>query len=309
MRCWPVRHARAKTPLPARLEARAFLSKASGTFGPAVALRLFADISAQAFLGISRPPLSPSAAAMAAEAPTLASLAADVRLDPSTSELLWAALELNPDEDLEVAAAIPDTVLANVIEDFRAINGLSAGAAGRISLVFSRARAAVNSPGAPSAEASHAAAEVQPISNLTKFKFSAVLDQGDDNTFVTLPTLRRAELRQRHLEMTGGKPPEGRAPNSEQLAALEARLKTGEAPYADFAVFTPHGRRQAKLHKFEAQVFVGNQLTTRMLRGPADLSSWKASWAVFRAAMIMLGEASPATLDVYEGGITQLMDF
>ena len=181
---------------------------------------------------------------MAAEARTLASLAADVRLDPSTSELLWAALELNPDEDLEVAAAIPDTVLANVIEDFRASNGLSAGAAGRISLVFSRARAAVNSPGAPSAEASHAAAEAQPT-HLTKFKFSAVLDQGDDNTFVTLPTLRRAELRQRHLEMTGGKPPDGRAPNSEQLAALEARLKNGEAPYADFAVFTPHGRRQA----------------------------------------------------------------
>ena len=135
--------------------------------------------------------LSPSAAAMAAEAPTLATLAADVRLDPPTSELLWAALELNPDEDLEVAAAIPDTVLADVIADFRTSNGLSAGAAGRISLIFSRARAAVNSLGTPSAEAPRAAAEAQP-SHSTKFKFSCVLDQGDDNTFSTLPPLRRA---------------------------------------------------------------------------------------------------------------------
>ena len=89
---------------------------------------------------------------------------------------------------------------------------------------------------------------------------------------------------------------------------MMARLTRGESPYADFAIFQPHGRRLAKHHKFDAQIFVDGKLTTRALKGPSDFPSWKSCWEVFRATMVSLLTVSPATLDGYERGISHLVD-
>ena len=133
-----------------------------------------------------------------------------------------------------------------------------------------------------------------------------MLDQLDDSTFDPLTREERKKLRVAHLETTGGKPMLASRPTSDQLAALKARMANGDAPYCDFAVFGAFGKRLLKIKKFEAQVFVDGALKTRHLRGPSDFDAWSGCWKVFRAAMVMLGAASPQSLDDYHDGIKQL---
>ena len=113
-------------------------------------------------------------------------------------------------------------------------------------------------------------------------------------------------MRQTHRDVTGDAPPESERPSSDQLAALKTRLEAGESPYVDFALWTPFGKRGAKLRKFDSQVFVDNELRNRPLTGPSNFDAWLASWKVFRSAMIMQGAASPAILDKYANGIRDL---
>ena len=116
-----------------------------------------------------------------------------------------------------------------------------------------------------------------------------------------------AKMREFHRNVTGGDPPDHERPTAEQLSALSHRLGSGKAPFADFAVFGPYRRRQTKLLRFTAQVFAHGELVTRQLRGPGSFQGWRAGWGVFRAAMIMINGASPATLDRYARGIEELV--
>jgi len=140
-----------------------------------------------------------------------------------------------------------------------------------------------------------------------KRKISEVLDQIDDTSYIPLEPAAVAKMRDFHRAVTGGDPPDHERPSAEQLSALAHRLKSGKAPYVDFAVFGPYGRRQAKLLQFTAQVFVHGELVTRQLKGPGTYQGWRASWAVFRSAMVMLNAASPSALDRYARGIEELV--
>ena len=83
-------------------------------------------------------------------------------------------------------------------------------------------------------------------------------------------------------------------------------MARGHPPFADFAVFGPFGKRFTARRKFTAQTLVDGEWVTKQIRGPASFEAWQASWRVFRCAMIMLREASPATLDSYEAGLHTL---
>ena len=148
---------------------------------------------------------------------------------------------------------------------------------------------------------------VTPNPGGEKRKVSEVLDQIDDSSYEPLPPAAIAQMRGFHRAVTGGDPPDHERPTADQLAALAHRMKMGKAPYADFAVFGPYGRRQTKLLRFTAQVFVHGELVTRQLRGPGSYHGWRSSWGVFRASMIMLNAASPAALDKYARGIEELV--
>ena len=76
----------------------------------------------------------------------------------------------------------------------------------------------------------------------------------------------------------------------------------------DFSVWTPWNTRVQKVQRFAAQVFVGSTLQSQQLRGPSTFRGWEDCWAVFRAAAIMTGHASPAELDAYSWGIRSLVD-
>ena len=80
---------------------------------------------------------------------------------------------------------------------------------------------------------------------------------------------------------------------------MRHRLSVNEAPYVDFAMFGPYGTRTAKKRRFVTQIFLGGEMVSKQLKGPQSLEEWLASWKVFRPAMLMLGECSPSTLDIY----------
>ena len=237
---------------------------------------------------------------------TLTSLASAVRLDDALATDLWEHLELNPELDAEMAANIPALDLNASINDFVEKRGLAAGTAGRIYTIFAkleRHRASIDDPPPQTA----APPTVAVVAVAPGGKLSAVLDQNDDRTYAALSLEARIQLRANHLAATGGPPPVGKDPSSDQLAAMMARLERNEPPYADFAIFQPHGRRLVKFHKFDAQIFVQGTLQSQRLKGPSSFPAWQNCWAVFRATMISLSEVSPATLDGYERGLAQLV--
>jgi hypothetical protein len=148
--------------------------------------------------------------------------------------------------------------------------------------------------------------QVEPEVRL-KLKLSQFLDQCVEESAPMLAPDEVLKLRQNHVNTTGGPPPAEERPTTEQLSCLKYKLQLGRSPFADFAVFGPYGNRMAKLRKFVAHMFIEGELVTKQIRGPANLESWLASWRVFRAAMLMLAEASPAALDLYERGIRNLV--
>merc|ERR1712086_1063378 len=153
------------------------------------------------------------------------------------------------------------------------------------------------------------AAAVPLAAVVSRGQMSQVLDQSDASAFDRLDPAKRAQFRKNHISACGGPPLPDREPSPDQLAAMFAHLARRESPYADFAVFQPHGRRLARYRLFDAQVFVDGVLKTRQLKGPLNFLAWKACWDVLRAMLISLGTISPATLDAYERGISQLNDF
>ena len=115
-----------------------------------------------------------------------------------------------------------------------------------------------------------------------------VLDQSSNEFCLPLSDEVRAGLRQNHYRIAGGDPPFGKEPTGDQLSAMFFRLKNGGPPYADFAVFTPHGERHAGFHKLNAQILVGGAWASNRLTGPLTFDAWKESWAVFKATMLSL---------------------
>ena len=138
-------------------------------------------------------------------------------------------------------------------------------------------------------------------------KLADVLDQGDDGNFVPLNMDELTKIRERHVEVTGAEPPQDERPSADQLAALKSKLGAGKCPYVDLGLFGPFGDRTAKLRKFQAQIWVDGELTTKFVGGPRTFEAWKSSWAVFRAAMIMLDVCTPSALDKYARGLERLI--
>ena len=110
-----------------------------------------------------------------------------------------------------------------------------------------------------------------------------------------------------YLSRCGGLPRDEIEPTSDQIGALLQVINSGQAPYADFSLWGPRGKRALKKLIHSAALFDPNtgKWVQKNLRGPPSFETWLKSWNVFRVAMIMLGQASAATLDAYEAKIRQ----
>jgi len=121
-------------------------------------------------------------------------------------------------------------------------------------------------------------------------KISSVLDQTDD-TEVEMKS--RAELvgyYENHREITGSDPLPEVEPTDIQVVAMEEKVVVrDEAPYADFSILTPFGRRMQKTMKMKSFAFQPDGTwKTAEIPGPPNLQAWQACFKVYRAVLFML---------------------
>ena len=78
-------------------------------------------------------------------------------------------------------------------------------------------------------------------------------------------------------------------------------MVAGGAPYVDFSIFGPHGKRMLKRLVFTAHVYepASGSWHRQELPGPLDFQSRWKSWGVFRTATLLLGFAPVEPLDHY----------
>ena len=121
-----------------------------------------------------------------------------------------------------------------------------------------------------------------------KVKISSVLDQADD-TEVEIKS--RAELVayfENHREITGSDPLPEVEPTDIQVVAMEEKVVVrDEAPYADFSILTPFGRRMQKTMKMKSFAFQPDGTwKTAEIPGPPNLQAWQACFKVYRGSAL-----------------------
>ena len=147
-----------------------------------------------------------------------------------------------------------------------------------------------------------------------RLQYSDWLAQGVSGSFLPLPVDKLLTFRKAHFEITGGDPDPPERPSDDQLAALQAWLEEAKggrrrAPYVDFGIWVPYGREAGRARAFTMQAFNGRgEWQPKKHRGPSTPEEWFSCWAVFRAAMIMLEQATPSELDRYMKGIRTLVE-
>ena len=177
-----------------------------------------------------------------AQTSVIASWVAELKIDAEIAKGLWSLLDANPDDAsaIEDLAAIPSQQLHPAVDGYLTSSGCSFIMMGRVSRLFARIAELASPPAAKAIpdQANEGAVGVTPPAGkaVVKKTMSNHLDQMDSGVFEKLTKVRRKELRANHITATGGKPSSDRKPSADQMAALEARLKTGDAPYVDFAV-------------------------------------------------------------------------
>merc|ERR1711966_251715 len=97
-----------------------------------------------------------------------------------------------------------------------------------------------------------------------------------------------------YVTSCGGLPRDEIEPTADQVGALLQVLTAGQAPYADFSLWSPRGKRALKKLIHSASLYDPNteKWVQKNLRGPPSFDGWLKSWPVFRVAMIMLGQSS-----------------
>ena len=98
-------------------------------------------------------------------------------------------------------------------------------------------------------------------------------------------------------------------PSEEQLSAVAQLLKTGQAPYVDFAFFGPYGKRALKklsLVSFSYQVETGTWKRVE-LPGPPDVNAWWKAWLVLKTTLLLLQSVDSERFERYGEFFHQLV--
>ena len=231
----------------------------------------------------------------------------------------------DPQEDLRPFAALPSRVVVQGIGQTLTTSGgaVAAVQAAHVGLVWRVSRMAVFLQGGglaeefvdvdPWAEATTQVTTpvVTKTSNIKDkiMKMSNVLDQADDSEAVP-PELDKVQVwTQTYLTVMGAHPDEDEEPTDMQMGALYRRVvELDQAPFVDFSVWQPYGRRALRATKFRAFLPIGDgSYAVRELPGPQNMVQWTASWRVFKVAAISLGIVNLAALQGYERVIERLV--
>ena len=130
-------------------------------------------------------------------------------------------------------------------------------------------------------------------------KLSTIVDQANDLEIDPRPLSEFEAAYLIYKGKMGDMPRPEDDVTAEQLAGLRAMFSTGAPPYVDLAVWGPFGRRIQKKLKLTGLVMTASgTLQQAQLYGPPNVDDWLAGFAVFKTGAIMLGEVTPATLDL-----------
>lgn len=164
--------------------------------------------------------------------------------------------------------------------------------------------ASTQAPVGPSLQGPQAAAPVISVNN--KRKFSTCLAAGDETEFMVLPKEKVRRLNADFRELWGSEAREYEDHTWEQLSAVAAKVAMDEAPYTDFSVFGPYGKRLQRLMSCRAQIFIDNELVTKTIQGPSSFEQWRRCFKVFRGIALKLRFSKQGPLEDYEEGFRQL---
>ena len=139
-------------------------------------------------------------------------------------------------------------------------------------------------------------------------KMASLLDQSDESELMPPGREKVQEWVQRYITVMGAPPEEEEEATDAQLAALYKRtIVLKQAPYCDFSVWTPYGRRALRSQKFRTFAPLGNgEFLMKELPGPQNFLQWLASWRVLKVAAISLNIASLSSLQQYEKCVERL---
>jgi len=144
-----------------------------------------------------------------------------------------------------------------------------------------------------------AAAPPLPLAE-ARIKLSVLVDPAMDSELVRLPGLEIRIMYDKYVSTRGAEPSEDIDPTTEQLSAVKQILDAGLAPYVDFALFGPYGKRfLAKLSMVAWSYLPNGQWLRRDLPGPPTFEYWWSSFRVLRTTFLLLGAVDTELLDNY----------
>ena len=143
-------------------------------------------------------------------------------------------------------------------------------------------------------------APAQQPSSDSRLKVSVVLDPSMDADLVRLPHHQVRALLNAYALARGAEPAEDVEPTVEQISAVAQVVGADLAPYGDFSILGPHGRRLAGKLNFLAWTFQPDGTWHRKeLPGPPSFEHWWSSFRVLRTIFLLLDVAPPELLDNY----------
>ena len=143
--------------------------------------------------------------------------------------------------------------------------------------------------------------------NVPTIKVAAVLDQRISEEITFLPNSELQKMRARYVDAFDEAPQANVACSNDQLAALNHVLLTGREPYADLAVWAPHGTRILKKSSLSGLNLMRDGTFQQVeLFGPPNVEQWCANYDVLSTGCIMLGAVRRPNLAAYKRWICKL---
>ena len=145
--------------------------------------------------------------------------------------------------------------------------------------------------------------------------FSEFLSSNAHGRFTLLNNDKLGRLRAQYKQAKGTEPSDERRPTDEQLSALYWHMDAMPGgiklpPYVDLAIWGAWGKWTQEARAAAPRTLLANgDWQPHRSRGPRNLAEWLKAWNVFEAAMLMLGAASPGSLERYREGIENLADW
>ena len=151
---------------------------------------------------------------------------------------------------------------------------------------------------------------VVPVPPAKRVRLSSLVDSSAEAELITLEGSEIRRMFSEYKKARGDYPHKDMEPSEEQLSAVAQLLKTGQAPYVDFALFGPYGKRALKkltLVSFSYQVETGTWKRVE-LPGPPDFNSWWKAWLVLKTTLLLLQCVDSERLEHYGEFIRQLVE-